>query len=122
MNSHVTVENVCLGMRVQRNPLHWRGKWKDDGGAGCVGTVIGFVDGFGVLNGCDSGRIYKTDKIGERLTPNWAVVWWSATGRSSTYPIGSSIHLGKWWGERGRCFSLLIDRAVVDKPSVRRHK
>ena len=122
MTTEVSLDTVFVGMRVCRNPAHWRSRWKDDGGNGCVGLVIGFTDVDGVLVGEDSGRMYETDRIGSSSSPAWAVVRWQSTELVSVYPIGSAAPLGKWW-RGGRCFSLLSAEANprrFEKSSVKK--
>ena len=106
VTNRVSLDTVFVGMHVRRNTAHWRRRWKDDGGEGCVGVVIGFTDNHGVLVGQDSNRKYETDRIGLNSTPGWAVVSWQSTGLVSVYPIGSDALLGKWW-RGGACYSLL---------------
>lgn len=104
----VTLDNVAIGMRVRRNPAHWRkNKWRDDGDGG-GGTVVGYTDSGGVLVGENAPRRFATDAfnaITRDTGPAWAVVSWD-TGRASIYPIGASGPLGTWWSG-GPCFSLL---------------
>lgn len=114
----VSVQNVCVGLRVTRG-RHWRtGKWNMDK---CQpGTVIGFADNYAKLIGSNTNasyfdRFYLDNRGIVSVGPEWCAVRWDATSAESIYPIGARGPLGKWWtradaniGYGDKCFALEV--------------
>ena len=94
----VTLENVYIGMQVERG-RHWRhGRWNGKG----PGTVIGFSNAHGRLIGANTNgkwfdRFYVDCYGITSVGLAWCAVRWNDSGKESIYPIGARGPLGKWW-------------------------
>ena len=107
----VTLQNVYIGMRVERG-RHWRDdKWHEDNHL--PGTIKAYTNADGMLVEQNSKGEYITDCVVEQTGPAWVVVYWD-TQKKSINPIGATGPLGRWWTKSKKktdhgppCFSLV---------------